>query len=154
VRTLTALVTLMLIAPLLLADHQHVVFDEKADFSTLKTFAIREGRATTTRPELNNRLMFKKTEDAIRAHLVSKGFTESGNRPDVTVGFSIGADRPNGPSVIFDQGTLLIEMTKLDNKSLVWQGVYTDESSNPARFAEKVPGNVKKMLSKFPPKKK
>jgi len=63
----------MFLAPLLLADHHHVVADDKIDFSGLKTFSIREGHATTTRPELNNKLIFKKIADAIRAQLSAKG---------------------------------------------------------------------------------
>lgn len=44
----------MVLTPVLLADHQHIVSDDKTDFASLRTFAIREGRAATTRPELNN----------------------------------------------------------------------------------------------------
>src|SRR5215510_10778993 len=77
VRTALALVILMFVVPLLFADYHHVVSDNKTDFSTLKTFSIREGRATTTRPELNNRLIFKKVEDAIRVQLSTKGLTEA-----------------------------------------------------------------------------
>jgi hypothetical protein len=143
----------MFLAPLLLADHQHVVIDDKADFSTVRTFSIREGRATTTRPELNNKLIFKKIEDAIRAQLSAKGLTEAQNRPDVMVSFSVGEDRPNGPSVIFDRGTLVIEMMR-DGNSLIWHGVFTDDSSTPAKHAEKLPRDVQKLLAEYPPKKK
>jgi hypothetical protein len=153
VRHMTALAVLMLTVPLF-ADHQHVVFDDKTDFSGLKTFVIREGRATTTRPELNNTLLFKKVEDAIRSQLSAKGLSESQNHPDVSVDFSLGEDRPSGPSVTFHQGTLVIELTKPDDRSLVWHGVYTDENSSPGKFAEKLPADVKKILSDYPPKKK
>lgn len=144
----------MCLAPLLLADHRHVISDDKVDFAVLRTFSIREGAAKTTRPELNNTLIFKKTEDAIRAQLSAKGLTESPNRPDVIVSFTIGDDRPNGPSVIFDQGTLVIAMTARESNSMVWQGVYTDDRSTPAKVAEKLPGMVQKLLSEYPPKKK
>ena len=153
-RTVIALAALMLVAPLILGDHHRVVTDDKMDFSALKTFSIREGRATTTRPELNNKLIFKKIEDAIRAQLSAKGMAEAQNRPDVVVGFSVGEDKPHGPSVIFDHGTLVIEMTKRDGNNLIWQGVYTDDKSTPAKLAEKLPNDVQKLLSEYPPKKK
>jgi hypothetical protein len=149
-----ALVTVMLLAPSLLADHRYVVSDDKVDFSGLKTFSIREGGAKTTRPELNNKLIFKKIEDAIRAQLSAKGLTESQTRPDVMVNFTIGEDRPNGPSVIFDQGTLVIDMTARETNGLIWRGVYTDDKSTPAKLADKLPGKVKDLLSEYPPKKK
>ena len=137
-----------------LADHRHVVSDDKVDFSTLKTFAIREGQATTTRPELNNNLIFKKVEEAIRSQLVTKGLKEAQDRPDVFVTFRLGEDRRSGPSTVFDKGTLVIEVTSTANKSLVWQGVYTDENSSPAKVAQKLPDDVKKLFSEYPPKKK
>jgi Domain of unknown function (DUF4136) len=144
----------MLVAPLLLADHHHVVSDGNVDFSTLKTFSILEGRATTTRPELNNRLIFKKVEDAIRMQLSAKGLTEAQSQSDVVVGFRVGEDRPHGPSVTFDRGTLVIDMTTRAGSSMIWQGVYTDDNTTPAKVAEKLPRYVQKLLSEYPPKKK
>ena len=149
-----AIVTAMLFATLPLADRHHVVSDDKVDFSGLKTFSLAEGGATTTRPELNNPLIFKKIRDAIRVQLSAKGLTESQNRPDVMVNFTIGEDRPNGPSVIFDQGTLVIDMTARDGSSQIWHGVYTDDKSTPAKLAQKLPGKVRSLLSAYPPKKK
>src|SRR4051812_2947248 len=101
----------MCLAPVLLADHRHVVADDKVDFAGIKTFSLRAGGARTTKPELNNKLILKKVEDAIRVELSAKGLKESEDRPDVIVGFTVGEDRPNGPSVIFDQGTLVIQVT-------------------------------------------
>lgn len=153
-RLALVLATSVLMTPVLLADHRHVVSDDKADFASLRTFAIREGRATTTRPELNNRLIFKKVADAIRAELLAKGLKESADVPDVFVGFSIGEDRPNGPSVIFNQGTLLIDVTTRESPKLVWQGVYTDDKGSPAKVADKLTSSVEKLLSAYPPKKR
>jgi hypothetical protein len=149
-----ALVIVMFLAPLLLADRHHVVADDKADFSALRTFSIREGSAKTSRPELNNKLMFKKIEDAIRAQLSAKGLTESQHSPDLVVSFVLGEDRRRGPSMVFDQGTLVIELTRRDSNSMIWQGVYTDEDSTPAKVAEKLPRNVQKLFSEYPPKKR
>jgi len=153
-KTATLLAMGMLFAPLLLADRRHVVADDKVDFAAIKTFSIRQGSAKTTRPELNNKLIFKKVEDAIREQLSGKGLTEAQNRPDVVVGFSVGEDRPHGPSVTCDHGTLVIDMTSRDSNSLIWQGVYTDENSTPAKLAEKFPREAQRLLSQYPLKKK
>src|SRR5262245_36064166 len=141
------------VAPLV-ANSQHVVFDDKVDFSHLQTFAIRDGRATTTRPELNNKLVLKSAEDAIRSQLLSRGMKEVATAPDVFVTFSLGQDRPSGPSVTFDQGVVLVQVTKRDSNSLIWHGTYRDERSSPARLAEQVPVYIKKLLAKYPPRKK
>jgi hypothetical protein len=149
-----ALTASLLCAPLLLADRQHVVADDKVDFSTLKTFSIREGRATTTRPELNNTLIFQNIERVIRKQLSAKGLTEAPDRPDVVVGFSIGDDRPHGPSVTFDHGTLVIDIVTSAGNKTIWHGVFTDDQSSPAKVAEKLPRAVEKLLGEYPPKKK
>ncbi len=149
----TPLVWLLLVVPLA-ADRRHVVFDDKVDFSGLRTFAIHEGRARTTRPELNNKLILKSVGDAIRLQLVSKGLKEVADSPDVLLSFSLGQDRPNGPSVIFDEGVIVVEITKRDSKSLIWHGTYRDDKSSPARLAERVPAHVKKLLASYPPKGK
>ena len=152
-KPVAAVLIVLLVAPALLADRRKIIIDDKVDFSRIKTFLIRDGRATTIRPELDNRLFLANISDAIRRQLSAKGLTESPDRPDVTVSFTIGQDRPNGPSVIFDHGTLVIEMTARDTAASIWHGVYTDETGTPARVADKMPGKVHTLLSEFPPKK-
>ena len=148
------ILALMLVAPVLLADHHHIASDETVNFEAIKTFLIREGSATTTRPELNNKLIIKKVENAIRAQLLQKGLTEDPNRADAVVSFRVGQDRRNGPRTIFDKGTLLIDITKRDTNNTIWQGTYTHEESNPAKVAEQLGNRVQKLFSEFPPKKK
>jgi len=148
----TLLITL-LFAPVLLAGRREVLVDDKADFTRIKTFLIREGQATTTRPELSNSLFLANISEAIRRQLSAKGLTESPDRPDVMVSFTIGQDRPHGPSVVFDRGTLVIEMIARESAASIWHGVYTDETSAPAKVAEKMPANVQSLLSQFPPKR-
>jgi hypothetical protein len=145
---------LLLVATPLVADYRHVIADDRTDFSSVKTFLLRAGRATTTRPELNNALVLKKVQDAIRAQLVAKGLKETADDADVTLDFTVGEDRPNGPSVTFDRGVLVVRMTRRESNDLIWQGVYTDDKSDPAALAGKIPGHVRKLLSEYPPKKK
>lgn len=153
-RPAVGLVIAVLLAPPLAADRRHVISDDTVDCSALKTFSMGEGAAKTTRPELSNKLFLKKIGDAIRAQLSAKGLTESPDRPDMMVSFTIGQDRPNGPSVIFNQGTLVIEMTAREGHSPIWQGVYTDDTRTPAKVADKLPGKVKDLLAEYPPKRK
>lgn len=54
------LAALILCAPVVLADDRHVDFDASADFSRIKSFAIREGRINSQKPELDNRLFGQK----------------------------------------------------------------------------------------------
>jgi hypothetical protein len=153
-RIAIALGIALLTAVPLLADGQYVVFDDKVDFSRLLTFEIQPGRATTTRPELNNRLILASAGDAIRAHLVTKGMKEAATDADVLVSFSLGQDRPSGPSVTFDEGVIVVQITRRDPRALIWHGTYRDQKSSPARLAERVPAYVKKLLAGYPPKKK
>lgn len=142
----------LLFAPVLLAESRQIILDDKADFSRIKTFVLREGRATTTRPELSNRLFMTNIADAIRRELSARGLIESPDRPDVTVRFTIGQDRPNGPAVVFERGTLAIDIAARETAASIWHGVYTEERAVPAKVADKMPGQVHALLSKFPPK--
>ena len=153
-RIATVLAAVLTVMPVLAAGQRHVVFDDKVDFASVTTFAMRAGRATTTRPELNNRLILSKVEPAIRSGLLAKGLKESADAPDVFVAFRVGEDRPNGPSVIFNRGTLVIEVIARDGNRTIWQGIQTDDTTNPGKVAERLPGSVKKLLSEYPPKRK
>ena len=48
----------------------------------------------------------------------------------------------------------MIDLTKQDSRALVWRGVYRDSERNNAKLAQKLPGDVKKSLSEYPPKQK
>ena len=37
---------------------------------------------------------------------------------------------------------------------MIWQGIQTDDTNNPAKVAERLPGSMKKLLSEYPPKRK
>src|SRR5262245_59605350 len=74
------------------ADDRHVDFDQHIDFSTLKSFALHEGKVNSPSPELNNPLLVHKVGDAIRAVLVSKGLTETPVDPDLIVDYSIAGE--------------------------------------------------------------
>jgi len=140
----------------LLADEHNVDFDSHTDFAALKTFALREAKVYSPRPELNNPLLARKVGDAIRAALLAKGLQET-KTPDILVDYSItGEDfsaQRGGPAE-FSQGTLVIDLVKRDSNMLVWRSVYRDNEKNNAKLAQKLPEDVKKSLSGYPPRQK
>src|SRR6185436_5365315 len=105
---------IFLSAVLLFADDRTVDFDRHTDFSTLKTFAIREGKVDSPSPELDNTLLLKKIADTIRAELASRGLKETLNNPDVIVDYNISgqdfAEQRGGPTSS-SEGTLVIDLT-------------------------------------------
>jgi hypothetical protein len=178
-KAISILAGLILCSSLLLADDQHIDFDEKVDFSSLKTFAIRDAKINSQKPEFNNRLFVQKIGEAIRLELTAKGLKETADRPDILVNFSLSGkdystverhpgtrvpDTPGhrgyvvegtGPtSVLSSEGTLVIDLIANASGGLIWRGTYRDEESSPPRLARKLPIDAKKLLSEFPPKKK
>jgi len=171
---------LILSSSFLHADDRHIDFDTNADFSGIKTFAIREGRINSPKPELNNRLFIQKLGEAIRSQLTAKGLKETADSPNIVVDFSIaGMDYstverhpatriPDGPGgqrgyivdgtgpqpVLSTEGTLVIDMMANPSGMLLWRGIYRDEESIGTKLAQKLPGDARKLLSEYPPKRK
>lgn len=161
-RTFWALFVVLLWAAVVFADEHSIVFDEHTDFSRLVTFAIRDGKCDSTRPELNNPLYLKKLADTIRVALTAKGMKETSDRPDIFVDYRVvgtevsTADRPSERlrgGVLYAQGTVTVDLVRSDPRLLIWEGIYHDDESNGSKLAQSLPSDVKKLLSKYPPKK-
>jgi uncharacterized protein DUF4136 len=165
---LTAL-TLLFVSVPLRGDHKDTDFDPKTDFLKFKTFTLRQGQVEAKSPELNSPLVRKKIEESLRAQLTAKGLTEVQNRPDLVVNFRFGAAdkrqvesfpagrwgrRRRVETFRFTEGTLVVNLMDTDGRELVWRGIYRDDESNPAKISNKLPDDVKKLFSDFPPKKK
>ena len=154
------------------ADDRSVTFDRNTEFASLKTFAVRDVRVTSSRPELDNALFAMQVHDAIRDALTAKGLMETATRPQLVaestvtgIDYSVGpAGRANpippgraAPSfapVSFTAGTLVIDLKAADSGKLLWHGVYRRPKDSAGKLAQKLPGDAKKLLSEFPPKKK
>mgnify|MGYP001598322636 CR=1 FL=1 len=151
------------------AQKIHTEFDEAADFSKYKTFAIRDGRIRTKQPALDNSLVEKKLKNALAAQLTAKGLQETSERPDLNVTYLLGAvDRREvdvtrvgwrGRGVRRDVhrytvGTLVIDLRDASRRELVWRAVCTDTAGNAAKIQERIDKDVKKAFEKYPPKKK
>src|SRR5215510_1627790 len=164
-----AALTLIFVSLPLRADQKDTDFDPQTDFLKFKTFTLRQAQIDAKAPELNSPLVRKKIEDSIRAQLTAKGMTEVPNRPDLVVNFRFGAaDRrqvesfPAGrwgrrrriETFRFTEGTLVVNLMDTEGHDLVWRGIYRDDESNPGKISNKLPDDVKKLFSDFPPKKK
>jgi Domain of unknown function (DUF4136) len=164
-----AALTLFFISLPLRADQKDTDFDPHTDFLKFKTFTLRQAQIDAKTPELNSPLVRKKIEDALRAQLTAKGLTEVQNRPDLVVNFRFGAANrrqvesfPAGrwgrarriETFRFTEGTLVVNLMDTEGRELVWRGIYRDDESNPGKISNKLPDDVKKLFSDFPPKKK
>jgi hypothetical protein len=155
-----AIGVLMLVAPVPAADRR-VQVDPNTDFSIFRTFAVRAGAASSRNPEIDNVLTMKKVEDTVRRELVARGLKETPDPPDLIVTFSVseGAQRGAPPpgqrgARRLSAGTLIIDMTRRDTRTLVWHGTYSDTVDSPGTLAGRLPGYARNLLSEFPPKKK
>ena len=168
VAALTAL-TLLFVSLPLRADQKDTDFDPRTDFLKFKTFTLRQAQLEVKSPELNSPIVRKRIEDAIRTQLTARGLTEVQNRPDLVVNFRFGAaDKrqvesfPAGrwgrrrriETFRFTEGTLVVNLMDTEGRELVWRGVYRDDESNAGKISNKLPDDIKKLFSDFPPKKK
>jgi hypothetical protein len=165
----SALVLMSLFAMPLVADQKDTDFDPATDFLKFKTFMIRQGQVVAKSPELDSLLVRKKIEDSIRSQLLAKGLKEVESRPDLAVNFRFGAAdkrqvesfpagrwglRRRVETFRFTEGTLVVNLTDTEGRDLVWRGIYRDDESNPAKISNRLPDDIKKLFSDFPPKKK
>jgi hypothetical protein len=161
--------TLLFVSLPLRGDQKDTDFDPQTNFLKFKTFTLRQGQIEAKSPELNSPLVKKKIEESLRTQLTAKGLTEVQNRPDLVVNFRFGAAdkrqvesfpagrwgrRRRVETFRFTEGTLVVNLMDTEGRDLVWRGIYRDDESNPAKISNKLPDDIKKLFSDFPPKKK
>lgn len=145
-------------------------FDQTANFSQFKTFAIRSGRLTSANPSLNNELIKKQLEADIQKQLEAKGLTPvSSGKPDLDVRYTLGTPRgvqtevyPAGwrgwgsrvVKVPYTEGTLVIDLRDSGKNSLVWRSIAREDQNNASKLTSKLDDMVKKAIDKYPPKAK
>jgi len=163
----------ILASAVLVADDHTVIFDEDVDFSTLRTFDVRDARMSSERPELTFPAVMKAIDESVRGALVARGLKLMTDHPDLVaeyrvagVDYSIGPfGRPNvitpgrggrgrAMSVDFTEATLVIDLSRPDPKVLIWRGVFHDTENDARILAVALPKDAAKLLSEFPPKKK
>ncbi len=147
-----------------------VEFDQAADFSHYKTFAIRDGRLNSNNPALNSPLIKKQIETDIERDLTARGLTMVTSGPsDLNVRYTFGAARrteveayPAGwygmrtryVRVPYAEGTLVIDLRDPATRSLVWRTIAAEEKNDASKIQGKLDDMVKKSIGKYPPKKK
>ncbi len=152
-----------------LAQKITMEFDQTADFTKFKTFAIRSRELNSQNPALNSDLVKKQIDAAIEKYLTAKGLTEvTDGRSDLNVRYHFGAARkteveayPAGwygwgtryVRVPYSEGTLVIDLRDPTTKSLVWRGIASEDKSNPTDIENKLNDMVKKAIDRYPPKK-
>ncbi len=153
-----------------LAQKVTVEFDQAADFTKYKTFAIRMGRLNSRNPSLNSELVKKKINADITSNLTAKGLTLVEEGPsDLNVRYTLGSARrvereayPAGwrgfgtriVRVPYAEGTLVLDLRDPSTRSLVWRAIATEEKSDPNQLAGKLDDMVRKSIDRYPPKKK
>lgn len=146
-----------------------VEFDQNADFSRYKTFAIREGQLNSKNPALNSELVKKRIDGDIERYLTARGLTMVTGKSDLNVRYRLGSARrvereayPAGwrgwgtriVRVPYTEGTLVIDLRDPTARSLVWRAIASEEKSDPIKIEAKLDDMVKKSIEKYPPKPK
>jgi len=153
-----------------LAQKVTVEFDQAADFTKYRTFAIRAGVLHSKNPALNSELVRKKINADIANDLTAKGLTLLEEGPsDLNVRYTLGSARrveteayPAGwyglgtriVRVPYAEGTLVLDLRDPSTRSLVWRAISTVEKGNANDLAGKLDDMVRKSIDKYPPKKK
>jgi len=163
-----SLVLVFLLAAVVFAQKVTVEFDQGADFSRYKTFAIRAGRLNSKNPALNSELVRKQIDADIERDLTARGLTMVTGPSDLNVRYTFGSVRkaeletyPAGwrgfgtrvVRVPFTEGTLVIDLRDPTTRSLVWRGISSDEKSDATKIEGKIDAMVEKAIAKYPPKK-
>ena len=145
-----------------------VEFDEAADFSKYKTFAIRDGQLNSRNPALNSELVKKRIDADIERDLTARGLTVSGPS-DLNVRYRFGSARkaeieryPAGwrgfgtriVRVPYTEGTLVLDLRDPSTRSLVWRAIASEEKSDATKIEGKLDDMVRKSVERYPPKKK
>jgi Domain of unknown function (DUF4136) len=147
-------------------------FDKTADFSKLKTFALKDGTKVGN-PLIDNRIVA-----AIEAQLTAKGMKKNEAAPDAVVVYHVAFDKQKDISSYSTGyggygyrwgggwgstdvrvteilvGTLVIDVSDANKKDVVWRGVgvkEVDTNAKPDKRDKNITGAVTKILKNFPP---
>jgi hypothetical protein len=146
-----------------------IEFDQGADFTRYRTFAIRDGQLTSKNPALNSELTKKRIDADIEKYMTARGLTMVSGKSDLNVRYHLGSARrvereayPAGwrgwgtriVRVPYTEGTLVIDLRDPRTRSLVWRAIAREEKSDANKIESKLDDMVKKSFEKYPPKPK
>ena len=180
-RVFASVAAMLLVPALAMAQKTSYDFDKSADFSTLKTYALKEGTP------VGQQLIDARIVSAIEAALASKGLTKASSDPDVVVVYHVAFDKQKDISTFSSGygggygpygygwgggwgggttstqirdilvGTLVIDMADAGHKQIVWRGMGTkeiDTKAKPDKRDKSIKKAVDKIFKNYPPKKK
>jgi hypothetical protein len=180
-RFVIALLALMLVPALVLAQKVSYDFDKSASFATFKTYAHKDG-TKVGQPLIDDRIVA-----AIDAELAAKGLTKSESNPDLVVVYHVAFDKEQditsfssgyaggygrygyrygggwGSTTTNTQvrnilvGTLVIDMADAKKEQLAWRGMgvkEVDTEAKPEKRDKSITNAVKKIFKNYPPKPK
>jgi hypothetical protein len=146
-----------------------IEFDQAADFSRYRTFAIRDGELNSKNPALNSELVKKKIDFDIERGLGARGLMMVTGRSDLNVRYRLGVARRDeveaypagwrgfGTRIVrvpYAEGTLVIDLRDPATHSLVWRAIATEEKRDAIKIEGKLDDMVRKSVEKYPPKPK
>ena len=164
----TIAVLALLVAPVAAgAQTVKIDFDAKVDFSKYRTFAWSEAQQPASNPANHIRIT-----RAVERELLAKGLEKVESGPaDVRARYyskiekklksssrqESGAWQPNDLRTMVDvsrvdQGTLILELSDGETKSVVWRGTAVGVAPRPDLVAEVIDASVKKIVAAYPPK--
>jgi hypothetical protein len=162
---------------LALAQKTSFDFDKSADFSTFKTYTLKDGTKVGD-PLIDNRIVA-----AIETELAAKGLTKNDAGPDLVVVYHVAFDKQQDITAYSTGtgygrygyrwgggwgttdvrvneilvGTLIIDIADASKNEVAWRGMGVKEVDVQAKAEKRdknISGAVKKILQNFPPKKK
>ena len=152
-------------------------YDRDANFASYKTFAFTQEASQLPVGDINR----KRIMDAVSSELALKGFTPS-DQPDVLIDLKITAQQKETATATntggygagygyrwgggfstttinveqYVEGTLFVDMIDNGKKQLVWQGRgmrTLDENASAQKREANIKDAVKRIFTKYPPKK-
>lgn len=175
-RTLASAAVMSLIGLTAFAQDVKVDFDKGADFSAIKTFAVKLGTSW------NNQISEKRILTEVEQTLVEKGWKKDDANPDAIVvvhgatstkrslntfysgggyggygyrgwgGMGMGMGTSTTTESEYLVGTLVVDIFNAKSKALLFRGTASDEiSDKPEKNIKKVDKATNKMFKDFPP---
>jgi hypothetical protein len=180
-RSLIAAAALVLVPALAIAQKVTYDFDKGTDFTTFKTYALKDG-TPVGQPLIDERIVA-----AIDTQMAAKGFKKDETNPDVFVVYHVAFDKQKDISTFSSGygggygpygwgwgggmsstststqvrdilvGTLVVDMADAKGKKVVWRGMGTkeiDTNAKPDKRDKSINKAVEKIFKNYPPKKK
>jgi hypothetical protein len=181
-KTLVALAVAVVLAPALaMAQKTSYDYDKSMDFTTFKTYALKDG-TKVGQPLIDDRIV-----NAIEAELAAKGLTKSEASPDVFVVYHTAFDKQKDISTYSSGygggygpygwgygggwaggstttqvrdiliGTLVIDIADAKKNEVAWRGMGVKEvktDAKPEKRDKSINDAVKKIFKNYPPKVK